>query len=168
MRIALEPAGLRVGGELVAFGARDAVHQLRELLGPEYAQRHVGVGSGRTGHWLESGVFVVSQLAETDLVYVDICFDASVATFNSVIEMRAPYVGEIVAFGRTFRGGEREREIRSLAGIEGLAGMLHVRDGDLYVGLDLPRAVGKWGKRTGARRLARISASWGGVRPFPG
>jgi hypothetical protein len=167
--ITLRARDVLVGEVAVDVFASDAVSRLRELLGPQDLRRPVGVfGSGRTGHWLASGVLLVSQLDETDLVSMFVFFDPTAAPYLDVAVPTAGFRGEVVVMDRSFRGGEREDDVWTLPGAQGFASMPSVRDGELFVGFVLPRSIGKFGKRTGARRLAQISAEWGGPKPFPG
>jgi hypothetical protein len=167
--ITLRGRDVLIGEVAVDVFASDAVGRLRELLGPQDLRRPVGAfGSGRTGHWLASGVILVSQLNETELVSMFVFFDPTAAPYLDVAVPTAGFRGEVVVLERSFRGGEREDDVWTLPGVQGFASMPSVRHGDLYEGFLLPRAIDKFGKRTGARRLAQITAEWGGPKPFPG
>src|SRR6266568_8840626 len=61
-RVILEDSGVVVGDDVVDVTAPSATKKFCELLGPEIQTTIAGVrGSGRTAHWLGSGVVVVTE-----------------------------------------------------------------------------------------------------------
>jgi hypothetical protein len=137
-----------------------AVPRLVDLLGPELHRLPVGVsGSGRTGHWLASGVLLLSQSEADTLVSLIVIFDPNGDPFRDVVGKAPIFGGEIVINGQEVRGGESEAVVWSLPGVEGIGTRPFLRDGDLFVGFDL--------KRPGAKRLRRprvlvsLAAEWG-------
>lgn len=162
-------AGIAVGDRGVDVRSAHAVAGLRDLLGPEIHQRPVGVrGSGRTGHWLTSGVFLMSQLDESELVEVIVCFDPAVPRFPEPPADFPSFLGRVLVADGAFSGGDAERAILALPELEGFGGARSVKAGTLHVGFALLKQMGRFGKRTGSRRLARIDVSWDDPKPFPG
>jgi hypothetical protein len=166
--LTLNEEGIFAGGVQIACTQADAVQRLREHLGPQHDERPIGVaGSGRTGHWLSSGVIVVSQSGGSELVSVYVCFETSFAPFANVALLATPFVGSVQVATATFRGGESESAVRCFPEMGGFAGELSWRRGALFVGFSLERRVARFGNKTGGRRLVQISAEWGGLKPFP-
>ncbi len=161
--------GITVGDRSVDVRSSHAVAGLRDLLGPERLQRPVGVrGSGVTGHWLDSGVFLMSQLEESELVEVSVCFDQAAPRFPETPADFRSFLGRVLVAEWAFCGGDAERTILGLPDLEGFGGMRSVETGTIHVGFTLLKQMGRFGKRTGSRRLARIEVSWDGPKPFPG
>ncbi len=167
-QILLTGDGLSIEGNFVDPQAPDAVRRLRELLGPEDLQCPVGViGSGRTGHWLRSGVHLMTQRSEAELVVFSVRFEADAGPFADKGAHVSPFRGTVSVFGMLFRGGEGERQVWSLPGVRGFGALPSVKIGSLFLAFQLRRGLGKFGKRTGARRLVHLSVSWGEPKSFP-
>lgn len=167
--LVLSGAGIDIDGHLVDVGGREVIRQLRGILGPEDNSAPVGVrGTGRTGHWLRSGVVLISEKNEAELVELHVCFEEGAGPFSDAVPSAARYDGEAVVLGRAFRGGEEEKVVWGLPGVYGFGSLPSARDGRLLVGFSMRRRVGRFGRRTGPRCLVRLSAEWRGVRPFPG
>ena len=165
----LSDAGLAIDGQFVDVFAVDAVHRIRGILGPEICASHHGVeGTGRTAHWLKSGIVLISQSQQQVLVEIRVCFDLlELDTLPPMPMEFSRFSGSTLVEGERFVGGESEATVRRLPGISGFGGMLDVRRGRLFVGFDFRKPRNRLGKRSGSRRLVQISAEWGGVKPFP-
>lgn len=122
---------------------------------------------GRTAHWFDSGVVLVTQDADDRLIMLYVCFDAHDSSpYPQRVPEVAVFSGKIHVAGAVLRGGETEQVISGLPGIEGFGGKPFARIGELLVGFDLRRPRNRFAKRAGARRLVQISAEWGGVKGF--
>jgi hypothetical protein len=166
--ITLSESGLRVNEIAVDVSTRGNIQVLRELLGPEVAQHSVGMREmNRTGHLLDSGIFLLSDASDSTLHSLYVCFADAEPPFSLTLESQRNFSGVVVVNGRTFKGGEGERVVWSTPGIEGFGERPSFRVGSLFVGLRLRRSIGRFGKRTGSRRLVQLSAQWGGVKRFP-
>lgn len=165
----LEDDGVVARGQPVDVLASGTTQRLCEILGPVLQTTTAGVrGSGRTAHWLGSGTVVVSDDARNDaLLQLYICYDeldsspypdrmAKVSVFHGVVHCGA----------HTFSGGETEDLLLRIAGIQGYAGMLALKQDRLQVGFDLRKRRDGSGKRIGPRRLVQIVAEWGLPRGF--
>jgi hypothetical protein len=146
-----------------------AMAQIEAVLGKAPRTFHVGVaGTGRTGHAFVGGIIAVSQRLETDLVEILLPFqvDDGVPWTSAPTELHN-FTGVARIGSHTFRGGELERDVLGVPGVSGIAGDLSLKLGELRVSFTMTKSRNRFGKRTGARRLVAMSASWGGVRPFP-
>lgn len=167
--VLLDDAGTTLRGRRVDPRSATATQQLIELLGPEIKTTVAGVnGSGRTAHWLQSGVVVVSEDALNDaLVMLFVCFDADDGSpyaerFPSV----PPFRGFVRCGEHAFSGGEPDEVVGRISGLRGYGGMRMVNFGRLLVAFYSKKPRRLSGKRSGARRLVRLSAEWGTVEGF--
>lgn len=165
--IVLRERDMLVDGNRIEVFGGDASHRLVDALGPELFVTEAGVrGVFRTAHWLKSGVVVVSQDVDDDLIMLYVCFSPDSSPYPQHAPEVAVFDGTVQIGERTFRGNESEQTVRQSAGIEGMGGMLSTRVGELFVGLYLPKTPNRFLERKGPRRLQRVSAEWGGVKPF--
>jgi hypothetical protein len=167
--LVLDDSGILVGEQRIDPFSPSASRQVRQLLGPEILTTVAGVkGSGRTAHWLQSGVVVVTEDAMSEaLVMLFVCFDAD---DSSPYAERPPEIpvfrGSVRCREHVFSGGEPDAVVQRIPGLRGYGGMRMVNFGRLLVAFYLTRPRGPTGRRSGRRRLVKLSAEWGVVRGF--
>jgi hypothetical protein len=169
LTVALDDTGITVRGEHIDPYARTATRRLRELLGPEIQTTVAGVdGTGRTAHWLESGVVVVSDdYLHDELVMLFVCFDEKDSSpYPHRLSTLPPFHGSVRCAEYVFSGGEADDAVQQIPNLRGYGGMRSVKLGQLLVGFDLRKPLSPYGRRVGRRRLVQMSAEWGGVKPF--
>jgi hypothetical protein len=156
---------VRPGDEHIDTLANGATQRLRELFGPIVAA-HVFPGVGRVAQLLAFGLVLLVEEKTDALVSLMVCFDArdgspypafsEVPVFTAAIELGAERVN----------GSEQESLLLQIPGVSAIGGLLSLRRGELSIGFRTKRRLGRFGKRTGSRRLVLLDAEWGGVKPF--
>jgi hypothetical protein len=159
--------GFRRG--LVDIADEEVVSKLFTLLGPEIQCTVAGVkGSGRTAHWLSSGIVVVTQSRDTELVTLFVCFDERDSSpYPQVLEVVPSFHGAVVVDDTAIQGGEPESQVLKDPKVQGFGGMYHRDLGDLHVGIHCRKPINKLGRRSGQRRVVRVAAEWGCIKGFP-
>jgi hypothetical protein len=165
-RIEFHSDGVSLDGRKIASTEPHFVALMEELLGPEEKRTVAGVkGSGRSAHWLNSGVVLVTQDADCSLVSMYVCLDSEDSSPYPQTMARVPaFDGELVICGQRLRGGATERDVAAIGNLSGFGGMPAVDDGSLHVGFDLRRRLTPTGNRAGERRLVQVVAEWQGVQ----
>jgi len=165
----VDTRGITARGQHVDSRAPGALQQLSDLLGPEIQTTVAGVnGSGRTAHWLQSGVVLVNEDATPGaLLSLYVCFDEDDSSpYPDRVSRVARFRGSLHVDGHVFSGGEPEASLLRIPRMEGFAGMLVLRYDGLRVGFALRKPRAPTGKRIGSRRLVQIVADWSPLRGF--
>lgn len=168
MEMTFSEAGMAVDSTRIDVFELHAMAQIEAVLGTARTF-HVGVaGAGRTGHAFVGGIIAVSQRRETDLVEVLLPFrvDDGVPWTSAPKDLHA-FTGTARIESHTFHGGELEGDVLAVPGVFRIGGDLSLKLGELHLSFTLTKSRNRFGKRTGTRHLVAMSASWGGVRPFP-
>ena len=164
--ILLSSAGISIDGDAVLdVTAPGIAERLRARLGPVVAS-HAFPGVPRTVEVLDAGVVLLEE-ASGELVSLFVCFDPEASPYPHFFASVPGFRGTLTCAAGMLRGGESARGLEQTTGERPFAGAIEVRDGALHLGLRLLRSPNRFGKRTGSPRLAAVSASWGGLKPFP-
>lgn len=147
-------------------GGVDVAKRLRALLGP-IISTYSFANTGRTAQALKSGIILLVQDRDDELLAFSVCFDPKDFIPYPALSETAIFSGYVECGEQRFSGGESEPEILRVPGVTGFAGVYTMDVGALHVGLRFQKRRNKFGKRTGQRRLVLLDAGWGGVKPFP-
>jgi hypothetical protein len=113
---------------------------------------------------MESGVVIVSQREESELVCVYFCFDPVEGNpYPQAGVAVNPFEGVLDYDGWSLRIGMSEEDVLRDPRVAGVAGILSVRLEQLHVGIRCKRARNRGGRRSGPRVLVDVSAGWGRV-----
>jgi hypothetical protein len=167
--IELLDTGIRVGDERIDTLAPGAAQRLRELFGPVVAS-YVFPGVGRVAQLLASGLILLLD-EETDAIKsLMVCFDAEDASPYPAFSEVPIFTAAIEFGGHRIGGPELESSLLRIPGVSKMAGLVRLKIGELNIGLHTKKRRGRFGKRTGPRRLVLLNAEWGGVKQlgFPG
>jgi len=161
--------GIRVGDEHIDTLAPGAAQRLRELFGP-IASSYVFPGVGRAAQLLASGLILLLEEEPDAMKSLMVCFDAEDASPYPAFSEVPIFTAAIEFGGQRVGGPELESSLLRIPGVSSIAGLVRLEMGELSVGLHTKKRRGRFGKRTGARRLVLLDAEWGGVKQlgFPG
>jgi hypothetical protein len=158
-----------IGGTAVEVERPNAFEELVAILGPPMASRPGSAHPTGCGTiFFSEGFIVTYEESPRRLLSFFVCFEGRDGNpFGDVIEEAAVFPGRVIVAGYTLQGGDDESKIWRIQGLQGIASAPDFTRGNLYVGLLLRRSRGRFGKRTGPKRLVQVVAEWGGVKPFP-
>ena len=157
--------GVRVGDEHVDTLAPGAAQRLRELFGP-IVSTYVFPGVGRAAQLLASGLVLLLDEETDAMKSLMVCFDARDASPYPAFPEVPIFTAAIEFGGQRVGGPELESSLLRIPGVSSMAGLVRLKMGELSIGLHTKRRKGRFGKRTGSRRLVLLDAEWGGVKPF--
>jgi hypothetical protein len=157
--------GVRVAGEHIDTLAHGAARRLRELFGP-IVSSYVFPGVGRAAQLLASGLILLIDEETDEVKSLMVCFDARDASPYPAFSEVPVFTAAIEFGGQRVGGPEPESSLGRIPGASRIAGMFRLKMGELSIGLHTRKRLGRFDKRTGARRLVLLVAEWGGVKPF--
>ena len=155
-----------MGDERIDTLAPNAAQRLRELFGPVISV-HVFPGVGNAAELLATGLILLGSKETDTLESLMVCFDARDASPYPAFVVTPAFTGDIQFDTLHIRGSEDEASLLRQPGASGIAGLIDVRTEGLSLGFFTKKRLGRFGKRTGRRRLVLLIAEWGGVKPFP-
>lgn len=164
--IELIGTGIVFAGEHVDMLAHGAAQRLRELFGPVVSS-YVFPGMGRAAQLLASGLILLVEEETDAVVSLMVCFDALDASPYRAFPEAPVFTAAIEFGGQSVSGSEPESSLLRIPGVSRIGGLFDLKLGELSIGLDTRKRLGRFGKRTGKRRLVLLTAEWGGVKPLP-
>jgi hypothetical protein len=157
--------GVQVGDQHIDTLAHGAAQRLRELFGP-IVSSYVFPGVGRAAQLLACGLILLLDEETDGVKSLMVCFDARDASPYPAFPEVPIFTAAIEFGGQRVGGPELESSLLRIPGVSRMAGLVRLKMGELSIGFHTKKRQGRFGKRTGPRRLVLLNAEWGGVKPF--